>query len=492
MATLAVGRRIVKALAYDADAAVQKYDGLSAFAPMWAIAMIFSIAGDPYILAGQRSLTLFVVMWAQITGCVLLLVKPKLTWAIAFVSLMAVIAYALRLPVASNNKTISTVMNLSILLVMAVAARQASAHEPLDREWIYDRLRPVARSLLAIMYFYGIFHKINTDFLDPNVSCAVSLYVPLAQPFGLENNLFGRYLAIYATFVVEAIAIMSLYWRKWFAVGLILAVVFHFVIPISAYSWYMDFSSLVFALYFLTMPKPASEAVYFKAIAIVKPLRVSLGRLGVLVPALIVALFAVLASLLVSLQYPARAPILVYHSVWIVIWAVLGGIAMVAMTAVALRNLPYRELTAPARTPLWPLALPLLYFLSCLSPYVGLKTESAITMFSNLHTEGGETNHLLFPTPPYMFDYQRDLVKIEDSSSPWLMGHARKDNLLVLFALKEYLRQNPQHWVSYTLNGETIRRATSADFVHERAGMLERNLLLFKPVDFQRPKVCTH
>jgi len=165
---------------------------------------------------------------------------------------------------------------------------------------------------------------------------------------------------------------------------------------------------------------------------------------------------------------------------------------MVAMTLVALRNLPYRDAAPPARTPLWPLVLPLLYFLSCLSPYVGLKTESSITMFSNLHTEGGETNHLFFPAPPYIFNYQRDLVTIIESSSPWLMRHARKENLLVLFSLKEYLRQNPQHWVTYTLNGQTIRKATAADFIHQRAGMLERNLLLFKPVDFKRPKICTH
>ena len=37
-----------------------------------------------------------------------------------------------------------------------------------------EQLRLVARYLLAIMYFYGIFHKINTDFLNPQVSCAVA------------------------------------------------------------------------------------------------------------------------------------------------------------------------------------------------------------------------------------------------------------------------------------------------------------------------------
>lgn len=459
---------------------------------MWSIAMLFSIAGDPYVLAGQRSLTLFVTMWALIGACITLIVKPRLTWVLGAVAIASLATYALRMPVASNNKTISAVMNISVVLVIAVAARQASANEPLNRDWIYDRLRPVARALLAIMYFYGIFHKINTDFLDPNVSCAVSLYKPLAQPFGLEDNLFGRHLAIYATFIIEGIAIVSLFWKKYFAVGLILAVVFHYVIPISGYSWYMDFSSLVLALYFLTMPKPASEAVYRNAVAILRPFRMHAGRLGVLVPAALLVLFALAASYIVSLQYPARAPILVYHSIWIVMWAVLGGFAMIAMTLAALQYLPFHDDAPRSRVLLWPLIVPMLYFLSCLSPYVGLKTESSITMFSNLHTEGGQTNHLLFAEPPYLFDYQRDVVKIEDSSSEWLREKAKAGDFLVLFALKEYLRQNPHHWATYTLNGETVQRATAATFVHQRAGMLERNLLLFKPVDFERPKVCTH
>ena len=39
-------------------------------------------------------------------------------------------------------------------------------------------------------------------------------------------------------------------------------------------------------------------------------------------------------------------------------------------------------------------------------------------MFSNLHTEGGQTNHLLFSSPPYLFDYQQDVVQIIATSSP--------------------------------------------------------------------------
>jgi hypothetical protein len=127
------------------------------------------------------------------------------------------------------------------------------------------------------MYFYGIFHKINTDFLDPRVSCAVALYDPLARGFGFDGHPIGHQIAIWSTFIIETITLIALYWKRYFAVGLICGLMFHFVIPISTYSWYMDFSSLVLALYALSIPREVSTAS--------SELRVfSAARVGALVP----------------------------------------------------------------------------------------------------------------------------------------------------------------------------------------------------------------
>lgn len=232
-------------------------DGLTAFAPVWAAAALFSIAGDRDAIFIRLGPTHALLAWAAIGCAVGLVLRPRSERLLfALVGLMLV-RYGIAMPVASNNKMISAFMNAGILLVAAQARLAHSNREEL-RDLIYNRIRVIARALLAVMYFYGIFHKINTDFLDPNVSCAVSLYIPLAQGFGLDGSLAGKYLAIWATFIVEGIAIVSLYWKRYFAVGLLLALVFHFVIPISVYSWYMDFSSLVFALYILSVPREVS------------------------------------------------------------------------------------------------------------------------------------------------------------------------------------------------------------------------------------------
>ncbi|QFI69327.1 HTTM domain-containing protein [Sinorhizobium alkalisoli] len=466
------------------------HDGLTAFTPFWALAAIFSIAGDTYGLIGYKGAIYMTLGWAIILFSLLLFLYPRRTWLLLALAGVSVALYAVRLPVASNNKTITTVMDGAMLLSAALLYLK-SGRGPIDRVALYDQVRVVARALLAIMYFYGIFHKINTDFLDPTVSCAVGLYVPLARPFGLEDNLFGRYLAIYSTFIIEGIAILCLYWKRYFAVGFILALLFHYIIPISAYSWYMDFSSLVFALYVLSIPKPASQMLYGISLNVANRLRENYGRIGTLFPGLALTLVTVAVVMLLTLVFPERSFDMVVHSVWILVWAVAGGAALVVLTYVALENLPCENTAAP-RAPAWVYVVPGLFFLSCLSPYVGLKTESSINMFSNLHTEAGQTNHLLFSKPPYLFNYQNEVVKVVDSSRELWIRQSQAGYYHILHDLKLWLRWKPDAWVTYERDGVTVTRATAASLADEMPNLLERKLLIFKLVDFSRPKVCTH
>ena len=477
---------------FGAAARASTTEGLIAFTPMWGAAMLFSLAGDRNILMLREGSLLFALSWVAVAAACTLIVRPRLTNLLYVLAGLMVVRYGLLLPVASNNKTITVFMNAAIL-VCALQATWTGLRDAQLRDVLYERMRVVARALLAVMYFYGIFHKINADFLDPRVSCAVALYDPLVRGFGLAGNPIGHQVAIWSTFIVETITITALYWKRFFAIGLIFGLIFHFIIPISTYSWYMDFSSLVLALYMLSIPREVSTAFFERVAGIFRASRARFGSAGVLLPFAIVAAIAVLVVGFVALRAERVGQLFqLYNSIWVLFWAVYGGIAMVLLTAVALDYLPWRGSSGP-RQPLWLYAFPLVLFLSCLSPYVGLKTESSIAMFSNLHTEAGETNHLLFTTPPYLFDYQRDVVKIIDASSPPLQRVATGRDGLVWHGLQQYLRENPQEWVTFRRDGVLYERATAASIAHlPQPNWLERKLLIFKTVDFDRPKVCTH
>ena len=270
----------------------------------------------------------------------------------------------------------------------------------IDRELPYEQLRVVARALLAVMYFYGVFHKINTDFLNPDVSCATALYRPLAGPFGLGDHIVGQYLAIISTFVVETIAIVCLYWRRFFWVGLLVSLPFHFIIPLSGYSWYMDFSSLVFALYMLAVPREVASGLYSTGTSLLRSVpRLRPGISGLLVLGL-AWIAAIGVAWVIGLQYPDRSLALLWHSAWLLVWTLFGGVSMIFIIRAALLQQPYRVPPNQGHQSRWVYIFPAVLFLSCTSPYIGLKTESSIAMFSNLHTEGGVSNHLLFPPAP--------------------------------------------------------------------------------------------
>jgi len=467
-------------------------DGLIAFAPVWGAAMLFSIAGDRNILMLRSGVLLFALSWVAIAVAIASIVRPRLTQLLYALAGLMIVRYALQLPVASNNKTIALFMNSGILLCAAQAAWIGLRGRDF-RDLSYERMRVIARALLAVMYFFGIYHKINTDFFNPAVSCAVDLYRPLASGFGLSDNPIGHQIAIWSTFIIETITIVSLYWKRYFTIGLLFGLMFHFVIPISTYSWYMDFSSLVLALYILSIPREVSAEFFERCARIFRAARTRFGLLGLLLPFAVVGGLAGSAVAIAALRTKHLYTLFqLYNSVWVLFWAIYGGIAMVLLTAVALNHLPWRGQTG-ARQPLWVYALPAILFIMCLSPYVGLKTESSIAMFSNLHTEGGTTNHLMFGKPPYVFDYQKDVAEIISSSSPELQAVAAKHDGMVWFALVQYLRANPNHWATYRHNGAVFEKITAQTLATEpKPNLLERKFLIFKTVDFDRPKVCTH
>ncbi len=78
-----------------------------------------------------------------------------------------------------------------------------------------------------------------------------------------------------------------------------------------------------------------------------------------------------------------------------------------------------------------------------LSPYLGLKTESSFTMFSNLGTEAGYWNHLLIPEGVRVFGYQDELVQVIGANDPGLGARALAGNRIVRYELERYLREHP-------------------------------------------------
>jgi hypothetical protein len=73
------------------------------------------------------------------------------------------------------------------------------------------------------------------------------------------------------------------------------------------------------------------------------------------------------------------------------------------------------------------LVFPALVFFHGMSPYLGLRTVPAFSMFSNLRTEGGLTNHWFMPGRALRIaGFQEDLVTVRSAEDEELIRFARR------------------------------------------------------------------
>lgn len=143
-----------------------------------------------------------------------------------------------------------------------------------------------------------------------------------------------------------------------------------------------------------------------------------------------------------------------------------------------------------------------------LAPYLGLKTETSAAMYSNLRTEGGTNNHLFMPALR-LTGYQDDLVEITQSDHPVLSGlikrpylkdrHLEPRKLLITyFELQRIVSET-----DYDFSVSNVRDGAAKTFVQRdgipsdsalaaRQSLLERKLLLFRPVFAGDVSYCQH
>jgi hypothetical protein len=351
----------------------------------------------------------------------------------------------------------------------------------LDRGEVFETVAPLGRWLLIVMYFYGTFHKFNDVFLDPEQSCAVAMFNGLPIPFDVSKIPVFSYLAIYGTLIMEAIAMVLLLIPRYKYYGMLLGMSFHFLVGITSYGTISHFSSLCFALHILFIsPDALSRWKNY-----IGPREILFTRIFPV---------ATLSGVLLSFIF-AR------YALWAAtntLWAIYGVLIMLFVARFGnqpLDRYPRSYLVSRNAAVNF---LSIFFFLQCLSPYVGLKTNTSIAMFSGLKTENDFTNHIMLSKPLYLFDYQKDIATIIDSNVPSIKGHRDSNLGMVYFELLRYFNEYPHEaFVTYTRGNDRDRAFVikktegivgTDSFLH----YLELKFVSFKPVILEEKPGCTH
>jgi hypothetical protein len=440
-----------------------------------------------------RSFTLFSVLWAAATlfhmasysqwghsrylalaaGWVLL--QPGAVPAMAVLAVLEIYKAIALSPFVPNHWIFTTFVNTALLLAMGITFVR---RRRIDRADLYEMLAPAVRVSVLLLYAFVVFHKLNADFFDPEVSCGTEFYAAqLARLPFLPQTEIARMGSIYAAIGFEAVIPLLLAFPVTRAAGMLVGALFHVILAINPIDRFYNFSSMMLALFSLFAPATVVEALNpegarFKWFA----------RTG---------LAAIVATLTIQRWVP---PDVIGRSdpfflLWNVYAATVIGVFLWALWRHGAAEPFPRPRVFAIREPLMA-ALPILVVLNGIAPYVGLKTETAWAMFSNLRTEGDRTNHFLVPAGFQPFDYQRDLVRVVSSSDRMLAMFARKGLLVPYFEL----RRRPTASVVYVRNGVEYRFAKVSDdpaFGGAISASLGR-VLMFRAINAGDKQPCAH
>jgi len=460
-------------------------DRLAVFGALWAIAMLVHLASFTWWYEVPDALR-----GSLVATSTAILLFPRFVPLLGLLSALAMINVVRLAPYHPNHILYELFVNGAIFTAIAISlvrrrwplrgfpAAGGLTTDARAREALFETFAAPARVTLLVLYAFAVLHKLNWDFLDPQVSCGATMLAGLLARFGATDlPSWMGHAGIAGTLLIEAGIPLCLAFTRTRAIGVVMGLAFHFVLAQYPHRGLFSFSSTLYAVLFLFTSPDLTREIGASLVA----LRSRLGgpaRLRVGVAAVVASLGAVGAATGFS------------DSFLICVWDVYA----VAIAAFYLRFL-WRQ-RAPTvlthalrpRHALW-LVFPALVALNGASPYLGLKTLSSFSMFSNLRTEAGFANHLFLGSGVRLTDLQDDLVRVTASDEPSLGQLVDRGMLLPWYELRAQVAAlSGDFFVEYLRDGKTHRfdrrAGRGADTgLGDPPPVWTRNLLRFRAID---------
>jgi len=404
-----------------------------------------------------------------------LILRPLSSRGLVLVLTLMTIDAWLQLPNLSNHTLIK---NFWLLAMLPAALWHALKGNRINE--FLDSLYRVGRWLLLIMYFFGVFHKINSDFLNPVTSCATTLWREMpAWLSWIDAELIGA-LTTWGTLVIETVIVALLLAPRLRHAGIVLGIGFHSLLALSDYALYATFSMLSLLLHLTFLTRGAAGGIIGSpGWQRWRELRNSWRG---------VALVAACAGMLWLLAWTGS-----YSQVGL-FWIVLISPLFVLLVRCGGESRPASTWSLLRVRPAFLWMFVALYLFNGFAPYLGLKTAQSINMFANLRVEGGVSNHYLIrKIGP--FDYLDDTVRLESAQgSQYFQSVIDEDLALVYYALLDELDRNPGARVDFERGGAFYRGQSAETLAKDIREILHprwfRKWFNFTKVDLNQPKQC--
>lgn len=459
---------------------------LSWFARAWAVAALFHLVAEGRgALTAQPELALLSVSLGLAAAWTLLNPQRAL---LPLCALVVLHAWA-EAPVVGNHWVLAALVSLTVCL-----SRLHASLRPENTDEARN-LTVAVRLTVLPAYSFAAFAKLNTDFLNPAVSCAVLFQDRMVRSWGLpELSVAGtpalaQLLAALSAGIEVAVALLLAFPRTRRA-GLVLAFGFHWGLALDLAQHFWDFSSVLFAAFLLFLDRKQVVWLRGQGQALLAGMRRPRPALVAALAVLTGLAAGVLNILPLDLGYAGTLQQM-GHSAW---W--VYGTALLALVVVAcFAPRPQRHSTPVSgrrHVPMLLLVGPGLAALNGLTPYLELKTGFGWNMYSNLRTVAGQTNHLLLPGTLDLTHAQRDLVTVLSSTDPTLQRLHDEDYGLTFSEFRNYAHRFPDSAVTYRWQGRVHHAARLGDdpVVGGPVNVAAQKLISFRVVDLHAAQRC--
>lgn len=398
------------------------------FARMWGVAVIAHIAGNwRYGDAWPDPTLLGVATAAAGILATLCIILPGRRWLLALSIVVPVMA-VLQAPVLSNHWLLAGFVSVAYLVTAG--------------DW--DRFAPSARWILVVFYAFAAFAKVNTGFLDPDVSCAVFYLNQALDAFGIEmvapRSLLG-WASVAGSALIELSVPVLLAFRRTRYAGALLAIGFHGLISLDLGQHFYDFTAVLLALFALFLPSGFAERA-----------EAWIGRSTPLAAKLAAGLVGVvgLSVTAAAVTQATDAKLRLLEDGTFVWWIpYLAAVVWLAVTAVARDPVPPSEEKPFHGVTVAGMALAALVFLNGLTPYLEVKSAFGWNMYANLAVVDGESNHLVVRTGIPLRDGHTGLVRIVETDDPGLAFYVDSGWLLPWPSFRSYTAAHPEGSVTF-------------------------------------------
>jgi hypothetical protein len=405
-----------------------------------------------------------------------------------FAFLITLICWSLlkldNLPQVPNHIILALCVNLMWISVLSYQLFT----KRFDGERAYNTVRPFLMISVAIVYFFSVFHKLNLDYFNPLVSCAVELYTDITGIYTFfPNNGVTDSMVIYLTIAIEAAIPVLLFSRKFWKYGLLLAVLFHTLLSLHSNVFIMSFSAEIFALVSVFIPNDALRDL----VSLIKRIAARFMVQEVIVKLL--AAVSLITVIIVLAYFTMSSPGLegLLKSMFRTIW-LLGCLILIIIAFSFMRSSINRESISVnlRQAAYW--IFPIILFINGLTPYLGLKTATNFSMFLNLWVKGKQNNNLVLRMNFPLTDYSSDLIQVLASNHPYFNALHDSGEEITHFELYRWIAEHPEVdslRISFRHGGvsEEIIDIKHLEIPYD---WFEQKLLIFRKLPAERPCPC--